>query len=127
MKLRTILNEQLLSGDQDEKFYNILVNATNSGPFDGGCVIVAQVLQQVHGGEIVVLVNDKDQADHAAVQIGNSLMDYGGQLPVKDFIKRFEDNERVTITDVRPIEPNDLPDAPRDDKVISQLVALLIN
>ena len=107
-----------------EKVYNILDNV-DCGPFDGGCVLVAQALQQIHGGDIVVLVNDKGIADHAAVKVGNTLVDFDGALPVKQFIKRFEDNEHTNIKSIRPIQNGDLPEAPRNNELVPQLVNAL--
>ena len=107
-----------------DKVYDILDNV-ECGPFDGGCVLVAQALQQIHGGDIVVLVNDKGIADHAAVKVGNNLIDFDGALPVKQFVKRFEDNEHINIKSIRPIQKGDLPEAPRDKELVPQLVNAL--
>ena len=110
--------------ERADEVYDILDNV-ECGPFDGGCVLVAQALQQIHGGDIVVLVNNQGIADHAAVKVGNNLIDFDGALPVKQFIKRFEDNERVDIKGIRPIQKGDLPEAPRDEKLVPQLVNAL--
>jgi hypothetical protein len=107
-----------------DEVYDILDNV-ECGPFDGGCVLVAQALQQIHGGDIVVLVNDKGIADHAAVKVGNNLIDFDGALPVKQFVKRFEDNEHTNIKSIRPIQKGDLPEAPRDKELVPQLVNAL--
>jgi len=107
-----------------DEVYDILDNV-ECGPFDGGCVLVAQALQQIHGGDIVVLVNDKGIADHAAVKVGNNLIDFDGALPVKQFVKRFEDNEHTDIKSIRPIQKGDLPEAPRDEELVPQLVNAL--
>ena len=107
-----------------DEVYDILDNV-ECGPFDGGCVLVAQALQQIHGGDIVVLVNDKGIADHAAVKVGNNLIDFDGALPVKQFVKRFEDNEHTNIKSIRPIQKGDLPEAPRDEELVPQLVNAL--
>jgi 8-oxo-dGTP pyrophosphatase MutT (NUDIX family) len=96
------------------------------GPFDGGCVLVAKALQKIHGGDIVVLVNNHDQAQHAAVAVNGKLMDYSGADVAKHFVRKFEAEEHVDITGVRPIRHGDLPEAPHDDpQVIDQLVQVL--
>jgi hypothetical protein len=96
------------------------------GPFDGGCVLVAKALQKIHGGDIVVLVNKDDAAQHAAVAVDGKLMDYSGSAVAKQFVRQFEADERVDITGVRPIRPGDLPEAPHnDDAVVDQLVQVL--
>ena len=107
-----------------ENIYDIL-EPEDCGPFDGGCVLVAQALQKIHGGEIVVLINDRGNADHAAVKIGNTLLDYDGPLPVEKFIKRFEKNEHVKVTSIRPMEPGDLPEATRNQSLLPKIINLL--
>lgn len=116
MKISDILSE--------ENIYDIL-EPEDCGPFDGGCVLVAQALQQMHGGEIVVLVNDRGIADHAAVKVGNTLIDYDGPLPADKFVKRFEKNELVNITGIRSMKPNDLPGATRNQSLVPKIVNLL--
>lgn len=107
-----------------ETIYDIL-EPEDCGPFDGGCVLVAQALQKIHGGDIVVLINDRGNADHAAVKIGNTLIDFDGPLPVDRFIKRFEKNEHVKITGIRPMESSDLPEATRNQSLLPKIVDLL--
>lgn len=107
-----------------ENIYDIL-EPEDCGPFDGGCVLVAQALQKIHGGDIVVLINDRGNADHAAVKIGNTLLDFDGPLPVDKFIKRFEKNEHVKIIGIRPMKDSDLPDATRNQNLLPKIVNLL--
>ena len=109
-----------------ENIYDIL-EPEDCGPFDGGCVLVAQALQQIHGGDIVVLINDRGNADHAAVKIGNTLLDFDGPLSVEKFIKRFEKNEHVKVTGIRPMKDGDLPDATRNQSLLPKIVDLLSN
>jgi 8-oxo-dGTP pyrophosphatase MutT (NUDIX family) len=116
--------KQLLSVQLQENIYNVL-EPYQCGPFDGGCVMVAQALQQIHGGRIVVLVDANNSAQHAAVAVNNQLIDYDGAADIKDFVSRFEQNERVNIQGIRPIRKGDLPDAPRDAKLISRIVQAL--
>jgi len=125
MKLNSLLKESILSADKEEQFYNILDQSIRSGPFDGGCILVALALKKVFGGKIVVLVNPRKTAEHAALQLGNSLMDYDGKLPINAFIERFEQNERVEIAEVREIRSDDLPDASRDPKIASMLADII--
>ena len=107
-----------------ENIYDIL-EPEDCGPFDGGCVLVAQALQKIHGGDIVVLINDRGNADHAAVKIGNTLLDYDGPLPVDKFVKRFEKNEHVKITGIRPMKDSDLPEATRNQTLLPKIINLL--
>jgi hypothetical protein len=107
-----------------ENIYDIL-EPEDCGPFDGGCVLVAQALQKIHGGDIVVLINDRGNADHAAVKIGNTLLDFDGPLPVDKFVKRFEKNEHVKITGIRPMKDSDLPEATRNQTLLPKIINLL--
>ena len=113
-----------LTNEAKENIYDIL-EPEDCGPFDGGCVLVAQALQKIHGGDIVVLINDRGNADHAAVKLGNTLIDYDGPLPVEKFIKRFEKNEHVKIKGIRPMKDSDLPEATRNQSLLPKIVNLL--
>jgi hypothetical protein len=124
MKIKDILQESW-PGRNKNRIYNLLIDATDSGPFDGGCVVFAQALQMKYGGDIVVLINQSGQADHAAIQLSKILIDADGPAEIDNFIKRFERNERVKITGIRPIQDNDLPDAPRNKELASQIARLL--
>jgi len=123
-----------IAGKNKNKFYNLLVSAVDSGPFDGGCVIVAQAIQMKYGGEIVALLGPSQKgskvvAQHAAVKIGDQLIDFDGPLPMQDFVRRFERNELSStgggITTVRLLNDDDLPDAPRDKELSLKLARLI--
>lgn len=116
------------------KVYKLLLDKVGSGPFDGGCVVVADALQIRYGGDVVVLVgraqaiSKEEVAQHAALLLNGRLIDGDGALPPDQFVKRFIKNELTaggSITMIRPIQPNDLPDAPRDlelSKIISKFI-----
>jgi len=128
---RRILDEGKFPFKNKNKIYNLLVNATDSGPFDGGCVVFAQALQQKYGGEIVVLIADTPygkRADHAALMLNNGqMMDADGVDTPERLIKRFTKNENLLypIIGYRPIKANDLPDAPRNNN-LAKLIAKLL-
>ena len=112
-------------GSNKNKIYKLLIDTIGCGPFDGGCVIFARALQIKFGGDIIVLC-DKNIAQHAAVYLGKgNLIDADGKLPAENFIDRFEELEGVTITNIRPLHNNDLPDAPRDEKLSQEIASLL--
>jgi 8-oxo-dGTP pyrophosphatase MutT (NUDIX family) len=115
---------QLVSKNINEDVYDVL-QPLDCGPFDGGCVLVAQALQQIYGGRVVVLTDENDRAQHAAVLANGQLIDYDGAADPKEFVQRFEQNERVRIQGIRPIRGRDLPDAPRDPQLVAQLVQTL--
>lgn len=123
-----------IAGRNKSRVYDLLVNAIGSGPFDGGCVVMAQAIQSRYGGDIVVLVGQaqagtKETAQHAAVQVGNRLVDFDGPAMTADFVRRFERNELAhaggKITGIREIQPEDLPEAPRDPELAQRLARLI--
>ncbi|MFX4226430.1 MAG: hypothetical protein ACFHHU_00645 [Porticoccaceae bacterium] len=120
---------EVLVNQCHDTFYTDLVSTIGCGAFDGGCVVVAEALQMVLGGQVVVLIRSNDHADHAAVLINGLLVDYDGPLPPEAFIARFSNNERHTfpITGYRPIRETDLPNAPRDHLLKRRLSSHLLN
>lgn len=133
MRMSEFLTESFL-GRNKSKIYGILLDTADSGPFDGGCVIMAEALQKKHGGDIVVLVGymqpgGKEVAQHAAVKLNNILVDADGAFEVNEFIRRFERNELSAtggkITSVRSIQAGDLPDAPRNEQAAEEISGLL--
>lgn len=105
--------------------YDVL-DEVGCGPFDGGCLLVAKALQKIHGGEIVVLVDKNDRAQHAAVMLPNGkLIDHDGAAFPEKFIRRFEKNEIAKITGTRGFKNSDLPTAARDFHLVPKLVSAL--
>ena len=135
MKINEILTEASIFGRNKNKIYNTMINKIDCGPFDGGCVTVAMALQMVYGGDIVVLVGtphgrtDKEAAQHAALLLNGKLVDGDGPLEPKAFIKRFVNAEMAhvggTISSVRAIAPQDLPEAPRDEELAKQIASMM--
>ena len=130
-----ITESKSIFGKNYNQAYNLMIDAIDCGPFDGGCVTVAMALQQALGGEIVVLIgrptrlNSQESAMHAAVYVDGKLVDGDGAAAPKTFIARFVENEMAhmggTITGVRAIAGNDLPEAPRDAELAKKLAGLL--
>jgi len=136
MLVKEILAESSIFGKNKNKVYTLLLSTIDAGPFDGGCVVVAQALQMAYGGEIVVLVGsprkelaNRNEAQHAAVFLNGMLIDGDGPLPPKQFVERFARNEMEYaggfITGVRPIRPRDLTEAPRNEVLAKKIAALL--
>lgn len=111
-----------------DDFYDDLVETSGCGAFDGGCVVVAQALQRVIGGDVVVLVRADDQADHAAVLSDGKLWDYDGPLTPSKFIDRLNRTELSSTpwrcVGYRVLHENDLPEAYRDDVLEGRLADL---
>lgn len=119
--------ECLSEGPVRDALYDDMISVAGCGPFDGCCVAFAQALRDVVGGEIVVLFNERGQADHAAVRIAGTFIDFDGPLPQKRFIERFSENESVKIIGCRAIEDGDLVDACRDPGLIARITMVLRN
>jgi hypothetical protein len=128
MKIKELVSEAFYWKNKN-KIYSLLIDTIDSGPFDGGCVVFAQALQIVYGGKIVVLVSDKNIAEHAAVLIDDILYDADGPAKIKEFVERFEKNElRGTnrhITGIRELSASDLPEASRNLDLSKQIAKLL--
>lgn len=111
-----------------EDFYDDLVETAGCGAFDGGCLVVAEALQKVIGGEIIVLVRDDRKADHAAVLFEGKLWDYYGPILPGQFIARFNRAEAVHSPWIsigfRPIHVGDLEGAYRDDALADRLASI---
>ena len=108
-----------------DKIYELLLDNIGAGPFDGGCVVVAQALQKIHGGELMALVRNDGTADHAVVQKGNTMYDFDGPGTQEEVISRFEKNEGTKIAEVRKLRMTDLPDAPRNSELAKQIASLM--
>lgn len=109
----------------DKDFRADLEATIECGPFDGGCVIVAQALKSVIGGEIVGLVNKDDTVGHAVVLLDGQLWDYDGPMPPVAFIARFNRLEAPwKCVGYRTFHENDLELAYRDDELVGRLVEL---
>lgn len=126
MRIKDIITEGWAYRNRNQ-IYRTLIAAIDSGPFDGGCVVFARALQiKFGGGEIVVMVNsENDRAEHAALQYRGQLYDADGVASIGDAIRRFRRLEHVWVDDIRPIEPRDLPDAPRDQELSAKISEML--
>jgi hypothetical protein len=102
----------------------VLLNALHSGPFDGGCLVVAKaIVRLVPECKVVTMVrrldNGKDISDHYAVQCPDGgIIDADGYSPnTQAFIKRFLRNEGIRDSDPAShrIEPRMVMSLPKDD------------
>lgn len=98
------------------------------GPFDGGCLVFALALQQVIGGEVVVVTREGGLADHAAVHQADLLWDHAGPRARLPFLRRFAAAELRRSwrgLGIRPFREGDLSDASQDPELIERLAELL--
>ena len=124
-KFKGYFDKDKVDEDASDKVYELLLDNIGAGPFDGGCVVVAQALQLIHGGELMALVRNDGTADHAVVQKGNTMYDFDGPGTQEEVVSRFEKNEGTRIAEVRKLRMTDLPDAPRNSKLAKQIASLM--
>jgi hypothetical protein len=110
----------------DGDVLSVLRKNAGSGPFGGGCMIVAQALQQIYGGRIWVLIGRwSQQAEHAVLKVGDIFYDAAGAAALERIISRFSETAGVKIQSARPIAPGDLPEASRSWLAATEVAHLL--
>ncbi len=114
-----------LKAEIEDEFYEEIVGTADCGPFDGGCVVFAEALQAVIGGEIVVLTKANGRADHAAVLREGLLLDFDGPAEPDGFIARFNTNEQAHAVAYRAMEADDLPGAYCGEELRQRLAGIL--
>lgn len=115
-----------LFGRNRKQAYDVILEATDAGPFDGGCLFVAKALQKRLGGEIFVLETASGRADHAVLKVGDRFIDFDGPADsAGEMVHRFNFNEMAHAVGVRPFREGDLPEAPPGDEFVDRLVKLM--
>jgi hypothetical protein len=112
----------------DRAFLQAMKTQVGCGPFDGGCLIVAQAIQAVAGGEIVPLVDEQDEALHAVVLKNGVLWDYDGPLETNLFLDRynsFVDDAKFKCVRHREFRAYDLTEAMENDGLAATLASML--
>jgi len=125
--------EDIFGADEDN-LYKIIIEATECGPFDGGCVFVADALLEATGGELMVLTFN-GQAEHACVFYDGLYYDFDGAKEKDEFIKNFKEQElsyrpevnSYSAFDIRPFIDGDLPEAPRNAELSSHMSSIIFN
>jgi hypothetical protein len=108
-----------------DKVYELFINHLGSGPFDGGCLTAAEVIKNRIGGNIVVLVDKNDRAQHAVVEKNGAYHDFDGPASsLKHMINRFNKNEMAHATDARKLRADDLPEAKLDRALARDIAAI---
>jgi hypothetical protein len=130
LKLGSAMNSdewELLKEPIHDELYEDLHETIQCGPFDGGCVIVAQALQRVLGGELYGLVDANDMPGHAVVMHEGMLWDYDGPLSPSEFMERFIRLEcppgAWRPVSYRPMNGDELQDAFRDEALQDRIEA----
>lgn len=81
-----------------KEFWDVLDNATGSGPFDGACLVCAQALKHAAGeGDIVrIFDTSTNTTHHYGLRIGGTVYDFDGACDSRTWIQRFSRNENLT-------------------------------
>lgn len=126
-----------------EAVYQLMLDDIECGPFDGGCLVFAQALQRLHGGDVVVVegrcfsgwaahrepqYNGPLQAQHAVLALPDgTYMDASGKCTARTMLARTAQSSKyVASADaIRPIQEGDLKEAARDDTLVAELAQLL--
>lgn len=116
---------RLIRGRIHERFYDDLVETAECGAFDGGCVVVANVLRRCFGGEVFVLTDAAGRAQHAVLSDGVSLMDYDGPAAPEALLERFNHTEMAACVSYREMAEGDLPGAFRDSALEDRLAGIV--
>lgn len=103
-----------------------MVQAHGCGLFDGGCLAVARALQQRLGGEVMVMVDEHDFAQHAVLAMDGWAGDASGLKTQAQALGVFSHNElapigRDPVVRLRPLQAGDLPEAPHDPDLVAAL------
>lgn len=107
------------------------LSAVECGPFDGGCVIVAQALQRLVGGQICVLIGSSmrhdspEQPHHAVVKKGSKFWDADGESTAEVLLARWQADEGINVTGIRKMLPGDLLEAPRNPQLSDRIYEYL--
>jgi hypothetical protein len=112
----------------EKQFLRVLREGTGCDPFNGGCLIVAQAIQSVVGGELGVLFNDENEALHAVVLRDGVLWDFDGPMELQPFLSRyntFVEEEKYEVRGYRKREGWDLSEASENDVLAGQLAKLI--
>lgn len=109
-------------------FTRTLKEKIGCGPFDGGCLIVAQAIHSIIGGEIGVLVDKDDEALHAVVLKDGQLWDYDGPMEPGPFLQRYNtyvDDPRYRCIGHRLLTGWDLSEAMEDNDLARHLAKMI--
>lgn len=115
--------------------YDETVRLTDCGFFDGGCLLLARALQQVHGGDVMVLVGSIKggplAAQHAFVKFPDGVCADGySSGSAVSVTNRFLDEEGLhdgsfNAAGYRHWREGDLRDCPADANMVHQLADVL--
>lgn len=117
-----------------DSVYGQLIDRAGCGPFDGGCLVFAQALQILHGGDVHVIVGSQqgypEAAQHAILKHPAGYYgDSDGFVCAEEMLRRFQENEggggSLRVSHIREMRPGDLHEAVRDDSLVNDIARAL--
>jgi hypothetical protein len=97
LKLEDLIKTLLL---EDSLWEILAVSKAESGVFDGGCLIFAQALQFIFGGEVVRLVRTTGVTEHYGLKLKEGIYDgYGLHKTAQDWIFNYKKEEYLPTRD----------------------------
>jgi len=110
---KELISEDMFGSDNSAS-YDIIFEATACGPFDGGCLFVADSIHKA-----IMSLTKNGVADHACVFRDGLYYDFDGAKEKDAFIEHFREEELLDIRkefilDIREFCVGDLPDAPNN-------------
>jgi hypothetical protein len=117
-------------GDSDA-FWELLLEKSEaqSGPFDGGCLIIAKAIILVAGGSLVRVVSDVNggQTEHYGALVEGVIFDFDGPTNNSDeWLARFKRNEYIVDRSLSLGHGYDgsseIPDDPFTSKELSKML-----
>ena len=126
----TVLANAIWAVYEDERFWVTILDGSDSGPFDGGCLICAKAIILAAGaGELVRIVRSErpDTAEHYGARVNGVIYDFdGAAMTPEEWIERFAINEGVRD---RPmsfgIGLGDKGDTPEDAVIENKVASML--
>lgn len=90
-EISTPLGKQIQKIAHSNKLMRILLDVIDAGPYDGGCLIFAQALQMVLGGELIRIVRAKEPlTEHYGLLKDSVIYDADGEYSsAKDWLSYF--------------------------------------
>lgn len=94
------LSAAIAQVSRTQQFWKLMLEESRAeaGPFDGGCLIVAQALIQAAGrGELVRVASELNPAEHYGARIDGVVYDFNGAAASEqEWVERFVSTEQAT-------------------------------
>lgn len=112
----------------DQIYQKLLDSTARSGPFDGGCLILAKAMRLAYGrGELAYIGSSVNEAEHFGLFIDGWFLDMDGPAETaEEWISRFSKNENCHRDGMFVgfgLPDTLIPQDPSSEKAIASLIA----